>query len=329
LVQAMLPRLERDLLRVVFLVNNRLTLADLAMFAAVRPYVEKFNDGQKKTFVNICRWFDFIQHQEQTISAKIPLIDLHFLSQVYSLTLTESKNEQAASLLAGKKATAAPESRVTALPDGIQAPYPDGQQRPLFGFAFVNSLDAKGLFVTLVLEGQSAAIAGLQASDVITDVDGKPTNDRKEFFSVLKSVTPGQSVPFKYVRNGKSHTTIVKSGFGLSSIVIDAKKKPEEKEEAIVDKQKESKKHQSKQTGKSDHPEAKKKEPPAESAKKESAPQAESSEVSAADAVAEQGNIVRDLKARKAPLEEINAAVAVLKKLKHEAGIDTGGKKKK
>jgi hypothetical protein len=44
------------------LVENKLSVADLANFVAIAPTIRAFSDEDRSRFDNISRWFDHIQH---------------------------------------------------------------------------------------------------------------------------------------------------------------------------------------------------------------------------------------------------------------------------
>jgi putative serine protease PepD len=69
-----------------------------------------------------------------------------------------------------------------------------------------------GLYVTDVVPGGPAAQAGLQAGDVITEIDGVPATNTNDLEAVTLTKKPGQSVSITYQRNGKSTTTSVVLG---------------------------------------------------------------------------------------------------------------------
>jgi len=323
-VQSLLPRLERDLLRVVFLVNNRETLADLALFAAVRPYVSRFDQQQKRTFVNICRWFDFIQHQDATLSV-MSLIDLHAPDEIYSSILSEFQSEKAAALIRESKQELK-STPLSFLPDGKNnAAYPEGP-KPTFGFAFMGT--DEGLLVTHVLEAQAAFKAGLLEGDFIDSVNGHQTRAHKDFFGVVREISPGHAVVLKIRRNGTNKDLTVITGASVP--VVSSKKAETKEEEQLIDKQRQAKKQLSKQSGeisKSSKGSETKTEPV--KLQEPSKPETSAESSSAVDAMTAQGNLVRSLKASGAPKAEIDAAVEKLKQLKEQAGVDTGKKKKK
>jgi len=64
-MKKLLFKLNKDLQSVVFLINNKITIVDLLLFAAIYPAFKEWKDEDRFTFINITRWFDFLQHQEQ------------------------------------------------------------------------------------------------------------------------------------------------------------------------------------------------------------------------------------------------------------------------
>jgi membrane-associated protease RseP (regulator of RpoE activity) len=54
-----------------------------------------------------------------------------------------------------------------------------------------------------VLDGQPAAIAGLQPGDVVTHIDGKPASSGTQLRNFVASVKPGTTVQMTVSRDGK------------------------------------------------------------------------------------------------------------------------------
>jgi putative serine protease PepD len=69
-----------------------------------------------------------------------------------------------------------------------------------------------GALVSEVRSGAPAAVAGLQAGDVITSVDGDSVASVEELQSEIDSRKPGDTVRIGYVRDGADHTVSVKLG---------------------------------------------------------------------------------------------------------------------
>jgi len=57
-----LHKLNKKIEPVVFVVSNRLSLADIVLFSYLRPVVSTWKDEETWTFDNISRWYDNIQH---------------------------------------------------------------------------------------------------------------------------------------------------------------------------------------------------------------------------------------------------------------------------
>jgi methionine--tRNA ligase beta chain len=70
-----LVKLSKALESLVFLVNNKLSVADLANFVAIAPTIRAFSDEERSRFDNISRWFDHIQHL-RFLSAKVSELKL-------------------------------------------------------------------------------------------------------------------------------------------------------------------------------------------------------------------------------------------------------------
>jgi putative serine protease PepD len=66
-----------------------------------------------------------------------------------------------------------------------------------------------GLYVFSVVEGGPSAQAGLQAGDVIVEVNGHPATSVDLLTQTVMTTKAGESVSVKYVRDGQTHTTSV------------------------------------------------------------------------------------------------------------------------
>lgn len=70
----------------------------------------------------------------------------------------------------------------------------------------------RGVGVVDVTTGGAAQAAGLQAGDVITALDGRPTPTVQQLTAVLAGLDPGAAVPVVVVRNGAQRTVQVTLG---------------------------------------------------------------------------------------------------------------------
>jgi serine protease Do len=61
----------------------------------------------------------------------------------------------------------------------------------------------RGVLVSDVTEGEPAQKAGIQAYDIITEVDGKTVVDGRQLVAAISSVAPGEKVNIKALRLGK------------------------------------------------------------------------------------------------------------------------------
>jgi putative serine protease PepD len=74
----------------------------------------------------------------------------------------------------------------------------------------VSSILGGGVMVARVTSGGPAARAGINAGDIIVEIDGKPTPTTDVLVAVLATLKPGQLVPVKLVQpNGKKLTVTV------------------------------------------------------------------------------------------------------------------------
>jgi putative serine protease PepD len=72
--------------------------------------------------------------------------------------------------------------------------------------------DQEGLFVFAVAPGGPAAMAGLQAGDVITALDGQPAGDAEQLDVLSVTRNPGDQVRVTYQRNGASAEATITLG---------------------------------------------------------------------------------------------------------------------
>ena len=63
--------------------------------------------------------------------------------------------------------------------------------------------------ITPVVAGSPAANAGIQSLDVILDIDGKPINDRLDYFEALDGKRPGDKIVIKFWSRGSTKTATV------------------------------------------------------------------------------------------------------------------------
>jgi len=110
-------KLSKALEASVFIVNNKLSLADLALFVALSPTIKGLSEDDRARFDNITRWFDNIQHL-RSISAKVKELNLLVdISQKYVEKKEEPKKDEKkpepAKEAAPKKGAAKPEAPKT------------------------------------------------------------------------------------------------------------------------------------------------------------------------------------------------------------------------
>ena len=63
-----------------------------------------------------------------------------------------------------------------------------------------------------MVPGGPADKAGLQANDIITEINGEKITENKGLISVLSSYEPGKEVEIKYLRKGEEKTTKITLG---------------------------------------------------------------------------------------------------------------------
>jgi hypothetical protein len=68
---------------------------------------------------------------------------------------------------------------------------------------------SESTLIALVLPGFPAAAAGLQAGDLLLDIDGRPVTQVSDVSSMLRSRQKGQVVPIRYFRQGHVRTASV------------------------------------------------------------------------------------------------------------------------
>jgi len=69
-----------------------------------------------------------------------------------------------------------------------------------------------GLLITEVVEGAPAQLAGIEAGDVVVEIENKPTTDRGTLHEVLAGMEPGDEVVVRVQRRGVPMTFYVEAG---------------------------------------------------------------------------------------------------------------------
>jgi putative serine protease PepD len=69
-----------------------------------------------------------------------------------------------------------------------------------------------GIFVQAVVPGGPSALAGLQAGDVITELNGEPAKSSDQLAALTITKRAGDVVPVSYLRNGQTATTKITVG---------------------------------------------------------------------------------------------------------------------
>ena len=86
------------------------------------------------------------------------------------------------------------------------------QPVPRDSYADLGLKERKGALVATVSRGGPAQEAGMQAGDVITEVNGKPVASRDELVQTIMALKPGSAVPMKVIRDKEEHTLNVTIG---------------------------------------------------------------------------------------------------------------------
>ena len=72
--------------------------------------------------------------------------------------------------------------------------------------------ERRGALVAMVSRGGPAQEAGMQAGDVIIEVNSKPVASRDELVQTIMALKPGTTVPVKVIRDKEDHTLNVTIG---------------------------------------------------------------------------------------------------------------------
>ncbi|HTX13410.1 MAG TPA: trypsin-like peptidase domain-containing protein [Solirubrobacteraceae bacterium] len=86
------------------------------------------------------------------------------------------------------------------------------QAQPLAASATGQGGEGGGLFVTGVVTGSPAASAGLQAGDIIREIDGSPATSTDQLMALTLTKRPGDTVELKYERDGREATATITLG---------------------------------------------------------------------------------------------------------------------
>lgn len=73
--------------------------------------------------------------------------------------------------------------------------------------------EARGVYLSSIVSGHSAEAAGLQARDVIIEMDGTDIYTNKDLTRVLQRNDPGTNIRVRYIRDGRVRTTNVTLGY--------------------------------------------------------------------------------------------------------------------
>lgn len=73
--------------------------------------------------------------------------------------------------------------------------------------------EARGVYISSVVDGHSAQAAGLEARDVIIEMDGTDVYGNKDLTRVLQRNDPGSTIRVRYVRDGRIRSTDVTLGY--------------------------------------------------------------------------------------------------------------------
>lgn len=68
----------------------------------------------------------------------------------------------------------------------------------------------KGSIVMRLWQGSPAASAGVQAGDIVLEIDGRALKDKYDVIETIRNAKPGQSVKFKIWREGNTQTVTVR-----------------------------------------------------------------------------------------------------------------------
>lgn len=73
--------------------------------------------------------------------------------------------------------------------------------------------EARGVYLSSVVDGHSAQAAGLERGDVIIEMDGTAVYGNKELTRVLQNNDPGATIRVRYVRDGRVRSTDITLGY--------------------------------------------------------------------------------------------------------------------
>ena len=93
--------------------------------------------------------------------------------------------------------------------------------------------DERGVVVTFVEENSAADKGGLQASDIILEIDGRTVQSMRELRTVVGHTAPGTKLSFEIFRDGKHREMMVELGTRPDEEQV-ASVAPEEEEEKVA-----------------------------------------------------------------------------------------------
>ncbi len=86
------------------------------------------------------------------------------------------------------------------------------QDRPVLGILGFSAPDGRGVTIARVVPDTGADAAGLQAGDLITEIDGQKVTAMEDLTSAMETFEVGDTVTIAYERNGESRTAEVELG---------------------------------------------------------------------------------------------------------------------
>lgn len=82
----------------------------------------------------------------------------------------------------------------------------------------LNASVDSGALITEIVPQSAAEQAGLQVQDIIVEVNRKKIDDARELSNAIGLMTAGDEVAIKYIRNGKSRSTVARLGQRVNTV---------------------------------------------------------------------------------------------------------------
>ncbi len=179
-------------------------LKDDTMAEAITDYMQAaLRRGDRPLVVHVCGKFhsDASLGTVARVQERMPGLKLEVLSMESSPNVVKNRDGDYLLMVPAEPELPALKVEATDAPEIDPGDVPMG--RPALGFMPEYDVDIEGIMVSMVVEGGAAEAAGLQAGDVIVELDGSKIWDVQTYMEVLGNLTIGGKTAVTIQRGGK------------------------------------------------------------------------------------------------------------------------------